>query len=366
MIFVRVVFFLLAIFVESEREISANSCFSVADTIQGLNACFEKGFPGDNTLSDAQWERMLPDEEEMKNYQALIKTVLRGGRGRFCNNKVLALYPSISNYIDLQHFQGHFCVIYERNVDPETGYFLRSWGYVVVADDVWSRRDLHHSAPHFQSDGNVLNESAAIFERTQSRTLVMAGASRYAVKGSKSTCQSEYSATDCAHNNNTMFHAVNAAIFEYQANCNHKSCAFIQWHGMAETTCPICSAFVSAGVSNHTAIYEDSRIPAVKLAAAFDGIEGVGRACTPLESACKLVASTNVFGRLVNGVAREDVCTRRSVGASGAFVHVEQRRAARDQWDRWARAIKSAFPVRPSHVPRPAERRHLSAPSNRP
>lgn len=157
----------------------------------------------------------------------------------------------------------------------------------MIADDSWSRRELHHSAPHFQSDGNVLNETAAIFERTKSRSLVVAGASRYAVKEgsarersllhfyesrfifrSNSTCQPEYGVADCAHNDRTMFHAANKAIFEYQTNCNHKSCAFIQWHGMAETTCPACSAFISAGISNHTAaIYTDSRIPAVKVKA---------------------------------------------------------------------------------------------------
>ncbi|KAI1705478.1 serpentine type 7TM GPCR receptor class ab chemoreceptor domain-containing protein [Ditylenchus destructor] len=70
--------------------------------------------------------------------------------------------------------QRQFCVIHE-NVDPITGKFPRYWGYVVIASKSAAKRPyLHHSASHFLSDGDVCNQAATLFERTQSRSLVVA------------------------------------------------------------------------------------------------------------------------------------------------------------------------------------------------
>lgn len=63
---------LLATFASSGRGISVDSCFSAAYTIQELNACLEQRFPGLNSLSSAEWERMLPVEKETREYQAVF------------------------------------------------------------------------------------------------------------------------------------------------------------------------------------------------------------------------------------------------------------------------------------------------------
>lgn len=62
--------------------------------------------------------------------------------------------------------------------------FPRLWGYIVIASRNHAAYPrIHHSAPHFESDGDVTNESAVIFEQTKGRSLIIAGASRYAVIG---------------------------------------------------------------------------------------------------------------------------------------------------------------------------------------
>jgi hypothetical protein len=72
MIFLAVSSFLLAVTVKSEEEIRVDSCFDIAGTVQQLNGCFERRFPGLNSLSSTQWERMLPKGDEIADFQAVF------------------------------------------------------------------------------------------------------------------------------------------------------------------------------------------------------------------------------------------------------------------------------------------------------
>lgn len=62
-------------------------------------------------------------------------------------------------------------------------YFLRSWGYMIVHNPITAKRLLHHSAPHYRTDGDVCAQAAYVFEHTKSRSLIIAGAPRDAVIG---------------------------------------------------------------------------------------------------------------------------------------------------------------------------------------
>lgn len=158
---------------------------------------------------------------------------------------------------------------------------------------------LHYSSPHFQSDGNVGEQAAALFERTKARTLVVAGANRYAVKGfvvkSKKSkellekfrnlsndCQLQYTMADAAHNNKTMFYQMLIGVLEAgEAEKKPKSNIFIQWHGMANTryfsklinifsektkknSCRNSVAYLSAG-SASASVYNARRLAANKV-----------------------------------------------------------------------------------------------------
>jgi hypothetical protein len=148
--------------------------------------------------------------------------------------------------------------------------FKRYFGYVVIASRQISLNPyLHHAAPHFGFDGNVCNQSAAIFETTLSRSLVIAGAHRYAVRGSTpNPCQSNYAIADPAHNNLTMFHAFNKAILtasKRQFDFNPIPYFFIQWHGMSEHSCPNSPVLISTGASGNNSIYSNVSIAANKV-----------------------------------------------------------------------------------------------------
>jgi len=79
----------------------------------------------------------------------------------------------------------------------------------------------------FNMKGDVCNQTAAIFERTGSRSLVVAGATRYSVRGNHTlSCQPKNAIADAAHNNLTMFHTMCVGVYEASNNG-----IFMQWHG---------------------------------------------------------------------------------------------------------------------------------------
>ncbi|EYC40037.1 hypothetical protein Y032_0632g883 [Ancylostoma ceylanicum] len=227
---------------------------------------------------------------------------------------------------------------------------------------------IHHSAAHFDSEGQVCAQAAALFERTRSRSLVVAGASRYAVKGDhRSECQRQFQIADAAHNSRTMFHWVNTVLKDLaeedvRTGGIEDDHFFVQWHGMSETSCVASDVFISTGIANNS-VY-DKNIPANKLMLSFNRLAVDLRleAKTPRQDVqCKLTAGTNVFGRYVNGVPGESVCntTAQEKDVIGRFVHVEQKAASRDNISLWTSVIEDAFPV--AHASQPIAATILTA-----
>ncbi|KAH7698051.1 hypothetical protein AAVH_34860, partial [Aphelenchoides avenae] len=68
---------------------------------------------------------------------------------------------------------------------------------------------------------------------------------------------------------------------------------------------------------------------------------------TPLTDAtCKLVATTNLFGRVVNGVRPDQACHHKAKEANvrSQFISAEQKRKQRNDWSMWTAALLDAFP----------------------
>uniref|UniRef100_A0A914MEQ6 Pectate lyase n=1 Tax=Meloidogyne incognita TaxID=6306 RepID=A0A914MEQ6_MELIC len=177
--------------------------------------------------------------------------------------------------------------------------------------------------------GDVCNQTAAIFERTGSRSLVVAGATRYSVRGNHTlSCQPKNAIADAAHNNLTMFHTMCVGVYEASNNG-----IFMQWHG--QQSCPQSGAFISAGAKGSHPIYKEKGAYVNKLVSTVNKLAGENIATTPLQDRkCPLVASTNVFGRIVNGVGEENVCKGKAgpKNVTGNFIHIEQQRKWRDDW----------------------------------
>uniref|UniRef100_A0A914VVS5 Uncharacterized protein n=1 Tax=Plectus sambesii TaxID=2011161 RepID=A0A914VVS5_9BILA len=291
---------------------------------------------------------MLPTATERGQYNQLISGILSAKDASVCSQNLLSQYPEIADDIEVRYYQKSYCIVAESKLHPTKNIFRRSWGYVIIADDTWSKLDVYHSAPHFQSDLHTDIEAVMIFNMTRSRAVAINGASRFAVQdGVKSPCITEYYAADASHDNRTMFFVANSAMLAHQgASCPHEHCAFIQWHGMAAGSCPDANVFVSTGISNSHNTYSLPGLPANKIVAAFNQL-GMGVAKTPKESICNLVAAENVFGRLINGVTTANVCktAAASSGVTGEFVHIEQEPSVRAEFEKWTQIINSAFPL---------------------
>ncbi|CAK5126101.1 unnamed protein product [Meloidogyne enterolobii] len=98
---------------------------------------------------------------------------------------------------------------------------------------------------------------------------------------------------------------------------------------------PQSGAFISAGAKGSHPIYKEKGAYVNKLASTVNKLVGEDIATTPLQDRkCSLVASTNVFGRIVNGVEEENACEGKAdpKNVTGNFIHIEQQRKWRDDW----------------------------------
>nr|CAD2131760.1 unnamed protein product [Meloidogyne enterolobii] len=323
---------------------------SVEDLIQPLNAFFETFFAENDSICIEQWDMALPSDSEREQMKELISFLMNTDDfDKISSDSTLLsrVAPLLVKSIQLTFIKNRFCVIHEL-LPPSTGErFKRFWGYLVLCSTAYcnsSRTRLHHSSPHFRTDGktfrrfqkprfkmkgDVCNQTAAIFERTGSRSLVVAGATRYSVRGNlTSSCQPRNAIADAAHNNLTMFHTMCVGVYEASNDG-----IFMQWHG--QQSCPQSGAFISAGAKGSHPIYKEKGAYVNKLVSTVNKLAGENIATTPLQDRkCPLVASTNVFGRIVNGVGEENVCKGKAgpKNVTGNFIHIEQQRKWRDDW----------------------------------
>uniref|UniRef100_A0A7E4UZ44 DDE Tnp4 domain-containing protein n=1 Tax=Panagrellus redivivus TaxID=6233 RepID=A0A7E4UZ44_PANRE len=324
-----------------------------ATSILEFNGVLEAHFARENQISKEQWEDALPTEYERTEAVGLVNYLM--SLLTFSNvthSSVLSLFPRLRNFVNITFFEDKYAVVHEilrddadnRSLQP----FSRYWGYVVITGRKYATKPyLHHSSPHFESDGDVGNQSAAIFEATASRSLVVAGASRYAVRDNNATnpCAKNYAVADAAHNNLTMFHTFNTAIFKVskviEATTVLPDDIFLQWHGMSERSCIASPVLISIGAKGTDEVYNDPNLTANKLKLAY----GNG-AHNPMEDpSCNLAATTNIFGRLINGVPEDEVCLHSAAedDIKGQFLHLEQKRQARDDHLSWIKATQKAF-----------------------
>uniref|UniRef100_A0A183CNQ7 Uncharacterized protein n=1 Tax=Globodera pallida TaxID=36090 RepID=A0A183CNQ7_GLOPA len=298
---------------------------SAGAIIQPMNAFFEQFFATEESLEFSEWERALPTKAERQQMRKLIHFLFR-----------LNDFSAISSD---PLFLQRFVPILAKSVQLS---FIGS----LLPPAHSLRPHLHHSAPHFESDGNVCNQSASLFERTSSRSLVIAGASRFAVCGNvSSSCQPHFMVADGAHNDQTMFHTMCTALFEVDKGEG----TFVQWHGMAQTSCEGASAFVSAGASRGHPIYAKPGAALNRLVNTVNSLLGKNAVTTPdTEPKCRLVASKNIFGRMINGVpiGRECNTAAQTKDVKGKFIHVEQKSELYNDWETWTTALKKVFPIR--------------------
>uniref|UniRef100_A0A914CVL1 Uncharacterized protein n=1 Tax=Acrobeloides nanus TaxID=290746 RepID=A0A914CVL1_9BILA len=329
--------------------------YDKSTSVQKFNNYLENFFASNNSVTRKEWDLALPTSDERQEMKQLINYLY--GLYTFNeiqSNAILNSFPKLQKWVNLTFIEGKYCIIHE--IIPSGCRFPRFWGYTALCARKYALKpNLHHSASHFESDGDVCNEAATIFESTGSRSLVVAGANRYAVRGDNpSSCQPSYQIADASHNNDPMFFTMNVAVHDAAKQHASKNSlpfndTFIEWHGMAETSCLSAPIFISAGVHGNHFIYGDKNSTVNRIRDSVNKNFGsTSSAQTPhTDESCKLIASSNVFGRYVNSVPESDVCTIEAKirDIHSQFVHIEQKHNARCSWDLWVKSINDAFPI---------------------
>lgn len=159
-----------------------------------------------------------------------------------------------------------------------------------------------------------------VFQQTGARVLLLAGTHRCANQGvspcdgTSSVCgDGRYHVSDMAHVVDAPFQAAHAVFTE-----RFPEMIAISLHGNGSEDCE--TVFLSNGIDGDV----QPELRSLQQALAQRGVQ-VG---VPGSSACRLIGGTNVQGRLINGSPHP--CTEAATQATGTFIHVEQRRAFRE------------------------------------
>lgn len=300
------------------------SCSS-RNTLESLVQCFHDYMPQRDS-NDFQ----APSPEALDAWQWTVERMLAGECG-FALPTCIAVAAEVYTFTDRNNDRA-YCVLAEARDPNNDGDVDRGWGLVIV--DPSAIRELSQQAPHAMYELDTEYQAVTIFKETQSRSYLCSGAHRYASSAS-SPCQSSNAVTDVAHNDQTMFHAANEALVAHYGSAGFVA---LQWHGMGASSCS-CEVFLSDGI-DHSPAPGDAIVALHSNVSSAHGswdVDLVGA------SSCSLVASTNIQGRLLNGVAPGAVCGTDASVASGRFISVEQDPGFRDAAD-WIGAIEATWP----------------------
>jgi hypothetical protein len=237
-----------------------------------------------------------------------------------------------------------YCLLMEVADADDNGIVDRGWGTFIV--DPRAERELSHHAPHPISDGVTEKQAVGIFRDTNSRSYLMCGSHRHA-NAQASPCQSDSMVADCAHNTGNMFHSTNQELLAYYGN---SSWNVIQWHGMAAESCKTVEVYLTQGRDQEPAAGASVLALKVNLLRHHPEwkVEVAG------SGACHLNGTTNVQGRMLNGIPAGRVCGTRAVDDLGVFIHNEQDPLFQAVSD-WAPAVRDTWPAGPRGTP-PAPR----------
>ena len=323
----RSILFLLGagVFMASRPAVSADLTCSSSATLEALVTCIRDQMPGrDSGIFVA------PTSTQLTAWRSVVRAMMGGS----CN---ILLPSSLSSFARVRLLRDvgngrSYCALMEVADRNSDGIVDLGLGTFIV--DAAAERELVHSAPHATADLETESQAISIFKATRSRSFLMAGAHRDA-SFNDSTCQSSTMSSDVAHNVTNAFHAT---YLELAAFYGSRSWWAIQWHGMARDTCEE-DVFMSHGM-DVAPVSGDKISELTRNILAYKPTWRVG---VPGRSDCSLNATTNVQGRLLNGVLASQVCGRSAASYSGRFVHIEQDPAFRVPND-WIDAVRATWP----------------------
>ncbi len=281
----------------------------------------------------------VPSREAQADWEDVVYSMLR----ETCETIVLpaSLQPhyTIKRFIYPGNLQA-YCVLYESVDADSDGQADKGWGTVIVNED--PIRNLDIAIPHPLNDAVTPAQGIALFKSSEARTFTMTGAHRKA-NAQVSSCQSAHNIADAAHNVNVFFHRTTEVLQTFYRDLDQPFFT-VQFHGMAASSCDGVDVYITNGSSMRVPAPGDTiyELKENLLAQQSDWVVTVPGDIP----ACPLTGTTNVQGRLLNGVAPSNVCTEAALAdnVSGEFIHIEQKFAHRSAED-WRVAIDDTFPT---------------------
>lgn len=256
----------------------------------------------------------------------------------------------------------HLLIFVDTTTTPPRQYDLleeepgssRYWGTFIYNLQP-SRPTLFIQSPHPLYDSNTGKQGYYIFKRNEALAFYMTGAHRCnndtlsPCSGTTTACSASsepYRVSDQAHSVEGMLQKTTEVLNDHVAGL-----VVLQNHGFAKQASDP-DLIMSNGTTSTPA--ED------KLLALRDHLAGIDTVLTFKVAHIdigwtRLIATTNVQGRLLNG--SPNICSQNAPSASGRFIHIEQAyarlRDSQQNWDKLASAVGLTFdPV--SSVEHPA------------
>ena len=258
----------------------------------------------------------------------------------------------VGNFVDMENGRS-YCILATTSI-------MYPWGNVIVDLDASSRtKNLSFDCPHPLFDAETGEQGIRLLKGTTARSWIVAGSHRMANDQTFGSCQPKYShySSDVAHSVDNCFMAAVAAVKFYYESVVHQDYTSIQLHGMGKTSCGSIDTFFSHGSCSksgklqlHQLDSSEEKIEILqRIARAHPSDNGEHAIATSdsVSSACKLCGSTNTQGRLINGVARNNLCNSFASSYNGRFIQIEQKRAyRRDTFAQfWNDVFNEAYPL---------------------
>ena len=277
--------------------------------------------------------------------------------------------------IDLRGLNGKYRIGTFVDGDTKRSYCVLAttsisypWGTVVVDLDAATTKNLSFDCPHPRFDAETGEQGIRLLKGTTAGSWIVAGSHRMANNDSPGTCQPEHSyrPSDAAHSDDNCFLAAVAAVKFYYESVVRQDYTSVQLHGMGTKSCGSVDTFFSHGSCRDGPASKPEKIDVLsEIASAQPLDDGLHASANSDGSGCRLCASTNVQGRLINGVPRSELCERPASSHNGRFVHIEQKREYRRERKArfWNDVFGEAYPRfldLAGNTPVPATERHAT------
>ncbi len=304
-----------------------------ADTLPELIQCIRTYLPPRGTDSYIE-----PDPLLFEDWRQMIGQMLTSD----CSS--IQLPPGFVGFYEIRSFTDNqngrtYCVLMETGDVDQDDMVDHGWGTYIV--DPAYEHDLIIHVPHPREDLDTEQQGLRVFREIRARVFMMAGTSPDA-STTASLCQPEFPLSDMCHNLETMFQNTLMQILqEYQVS--GADFLAIQFHGMSDAMCPGVDVFMTHGTEAPP--FPKDPVNRLKLAMEVQHPDWVIRVPGE-EPPCHYYGSTNIQGRVCNGVPYELACTTFASTWSRHFIHIESKPLMRESED-WFEAIEQVMSYQP-------------------